>query len=109
MRFKIFYNEKDSKLNINCLSDNHSDIILPENPDQHVYFPIPDELKDDIKKELLSLISDEDLESFENINDNIKLLLEQRKEMIHNIRKRTNPLIIEKCEEFKLERAEDFI
>lgn len=109
MRFKLYYSEKDKLLKINCLKDNFPDIILPENPDQHVYYPIPDELYEDIKKELNSIIPNEYIEIVKDLDEQISDLMKIRSECINDLRIKINPVIMERCKEFKLENAEYFI
>jgi len=101
MRFKIYYNQETEQMDFNCLKDKFTDVILPEDPNQHVYFPIPDELQNKIREELLSLFSEKDSEEIQ--------LSSKRKELVNNLRVKLNPKIIEKCKEFREDNAEYFI
>lgn len=109
MRFKIFFNESSQYLDINCLNDAHTDKILPENPSQHVYFPIPNDLRNEIKAELLQILNDESAKEYHQITEDIKALTDKRRDMINDLRIKLNPKIIEICEKFKEENAEYFI
>lgn len=111
MRFKIYYNEIQEKLDINCLKDSHCDIILPINPEQHVYYPIPENFKDVIKKELLQLIESEQniIDELKDVMSNVKNLTDKRRELINELRRKMNPQIIEKCQTFREDHAEYFI
>jgi len=109
MRFKIYYNEKSNKLDINCLRDTYTDIILPENADQHVYFPIPGDMQKDIKAYLMPILSEEEATEIEKIRQEIEALNLKRKDFIEALRVKYNPVIIEKCEEFRLQNSEWFI
>lgn len=109
MRFKIFFNDQKQELDINCLKDAHSDTILPENPDQHVYFPIPNDLRAEIKEYLMPIIDDELVDKYNEITDEIQKLTNARRSMINELRTKLNPSIIDKCEEFKYENAEWFV
>lgn len=109
MRFKIFFNEGEQKLDINCLNDNHTDIILPENPDQHVYYPIPNDLRSEIKEYLKDILDDNATDEINSIIGEIVELQQKRKQAIYNLREKLNPEIIQRCEIFKKENAEYFI
>ena len=109
MRFKIFFNEQSCKLDINCLNDSHTDTILPTDPAQHVYFPIPNELAKEIKEELLPLLDGGLAEKYQAITDQIKELTDKRRDMINELRMELNPKIMETCKAFKEENAEYFI
>jgi hypothetical protein len=109
MRFKIFFNEQSRKLDINCLNDMHTDTILPENPSQHLYFPIPNELSNDIKKELMPVLDGKGADAYHAITEEIQALTDRRREMINELRMELNPKIMEICEKFKQENAEYFI
>lgn len=109
MRFKIFFNEKSQSLDINCLTDSFTDTILPEDPSQHVYFPIPNEMKDQVKTYLMPIISEEIDAEYQAITDEIQALTDKRREMVNKLRAKLNPQIIDKCQEFKEENAEYFI
>lgn len=109
MRFKLYYNEATNELDFNCLKDNNTDIILPDNPDQHIYYPVPDELRDDIHTELLTLIDQEIAEQFSEINDEVQELMTKRRVLMSKIRKQINPLVMKKLLDFKEDNAEYFI
>lgn len=109
MRFKIFFDEKTNKLDINCLPDTNVDIILPENPSQHVYYPIPKDLSNVVHEYLLPLLDDEAAQEYAQITEDIKALTDRRREMINELRTLLNPKIIEKCEDFRIDHAEHFI
>ena len=109
MRFKIFFNEEKKALDINCLQDSHSDTILPTNTDQHVYFPIPNELSKEIKEEMMKILDGKRSEEYNAITDEISKLSQRRKEMVTSLREELNPKIIEVCERFKEANAEYFI
>lgn len=109
MRFKLFFNEQTQALDINCLKDTHSDVILPTDPAQHVYFPIPNELLGEVHKYLLPLIEDTVSEEHLQIQETIKALNDRKREMINDLRLKINPKIMAKCETFKDEHAEYFI
>jgi hypothetical protein len=109
MRFKLYYNEQTEQMDFNCLKDKFTDVILPDDPNQHVYFPIPDELQNEIREELLSLVTAQDSEDMQLISEQMKALTSKRKELVNNLRVKLNPKIIEKCKEFKEDNAEYFI
>lgn len=109
MHFKVVYNYFIDSLDINCLPDNNSDIILPENTDQHVYFPIPSDLKNKIKSEMNKIIPKEKSDEFSNLVKDIHILEKMRKEKISEIRKNINPEIIKVCKQFREDNAEEFI
>lgn len=109
MRFKIFFNEQKQQLDINCLNDQHTDTILPKDPNQHLYYPIPNELKMEIKKELMPILDDESAQEYNAITEEIKALTDKRRDMINDLRTKLNPMIMAKCEKFKLDNAEYFI
>ena len=109
MRFKIFFNEPKGVLDVNCLKDDSNEIILPENTDQHVYYPIPSELTKEIYDDLLSLLDQSITDEFSAINASIKELQQKRKAMIDDVRAKLNPSIIKQCEDFKLNHQEYFI
>jgi hypothetical protein len=109
MRFKLYFNEQQQALDINCLKDENSDVILPEDPAQHVYFPIPNELRGEMHKLLVPLIEDTVSEEYLQIQESIKALNEKKRSLINELRIAINPKIMAKCEEFKKENAEYFI
>lgn len=109
MRFKLYFNEQKQELDINCLKDEHSDIILPEDPSQHVYFPIPNDMRDEIHKQLTPLITDTVSEEYLQIQEAIKALNDRKRELIDTLRVQINPKIMERCKKFKDENAEHFI
>jgi hypothetical protein len=109
MRFKIFFNEQKQTLDINCLNDQYSDTILPTDPAQHLYFPIPNELASDIKKELMPLLEGKEARMYHDITEEIRALTDRRREMINELRMELNPKVMEVCEKFKVENAEYFI
>jgi hypothetical protein len=109
MRFKLYFNEQKQELDINCLKDTHSDTILPEDPTQHVFFPIPNEMLNDIHAYLKPLIEDTVSQEYLQIQETIKALNDRKREMINDLRTKINPKIMSKCEQFKNENAEHFI
>lgn len=109
MRFKIFFSEQKQELDINCLNDSNSDKILPENVSQHVYYPIPNELKSEIKHELMQLLDDESAIEYNQVTEDIRALTDKRRAMINELRMKLNPKIIQLCDKFKEENAEYFI
>lgn len=109
MRFKLYFNEQQQALDINCLKDEHADTILPEDPAQHVYFPIPNEFRNDIHKMLVPLIDDTVSEEYIQLQASIKELNDKKRELINELRMKINPKIMAKCEKFKEENAEHFI
>jgi len=109
MRFKLNFNDQKKCLEINCLKSTGQDIILPDDPAQHVYFPIPINLKKRINDKLINLIDKDDELDFLAINDEIKALTNKRKELLNSLRSSTNPKIMEACEKFREDHAEHFI
>lgn len=109
MRFKLFYNEQKETLDINCLPDSFNDIILPDNVEQHVYYPIPKELGKQIKTEMMELIDQEDGAAIEEIRQQMLGLVQARKDLVNRLREKYNPLIMEKCKQFRDDNAEYFI
>jgi predicted alternative tryptophan synthase beta-subunit len=109
MRFKLYFNEQQQTLDINCLKDTHSDTILPDDVSQHVYFPIPNELRNEIHKLLTPLITDTISEEYIQIQETIKALNDKKRELINDLRAKINPKIMAKCEQFRQENAEHFI
>ena len=109
MRFKIYFNEQLQNLDINCLADTFSDTILPEDVNQHVYFPIPNDLQKEIKDNLMPLLDDGSASELRDILEQIKNLTDRRRDVINELRVKLNPQIIEKCQQFKEDNAEYFI
>lgn len=109
MRFKVFYDEKLAKFEVNCLKDDFNDIKLPDNPNDHVYYPIPNDMQNIIKKDLTKLLDQEKAKEFKQIVDDIKKLTDKQRELIYEIREELNPKIMDICENFKDEHAEYFI
>ena len=109
MRFKVFFNERDNEIQINCLPSDDNDIIIPENVAQHIHYPIPKELQREISKEMNKLIDKHDVDDYLAIADEIKELQERRRQLINNVRVKMNPLIVQKCEDFKMDHPEYFI
>jgi len=109
MRFKIFYNEIKGILDVNCLQDDSGEIVLPENLNQHVFFPIPSDLLNEIHSEIMSILDQNISNEYKKIDEEIKELQKKRSNLIMNVRKQLNPLIIKKCEEFRNNNPEHFI
>ena len=109
MRFKIFFNEPKGALDVKCLKDDSNEIILPENTNQHVFYPIPAELMKEIYDDLLSLLDQSITDEFNAIYASIKELQQKRNTMVDGVRAKLNPSIIERCEKFKLTHPEYFI
>lgn len=109
MRFKLYFNEQKQELDINCLKDTHSDTILPDDVSQHVYFPIPNDLREEIHKQLKPLITDTVSEEYIKIQEAIKSLNDRKRELINELRVSINPKIMKRCEQFKRDNAEHFI
>jgi hypothetical protein len=109
MRFKIFFNELKQSLDVNCLCGPSSEVFLPENPAQHVLYPIPNELALDIREYLHGMLEQSISQEFKRIDASIKELQQQRRELIDKARVKMNPAIIEHCEKFKAEHPELFI
>lgn len=109
MRFKIFFNELKQSLDVNCLSSYASEVFLPENPAQHVLYPIPNELALDIREYLQGMLDQSISDEFKRIDATIKELQQQRRQLIDEARTKMNPAIIEHCEKFKAEHPELFI
>jgi hypothetical protein len=84
-------------------------VILPDNLDQHVYFPIPRELTPQIKDHMSNLIDDRYTKELEAIRQQMIDLHEKRQSLIYELREKYNAKIIEECEKFKDENAEHFI
>lgn len=109
MRFKIFFNEPKGALDVMCLKDDSNEIILPENTNQHVYYPIPAELMKEIHDDLLSLLDQSITDELNAIGAAINDLHQKRNTMVDGVRAKLNPSIIERCENFKLTHPEHFI
>jgi len=109
MRFKIFFNDSKNELDINCLKDDHIDTILPESPDQHVYYPIPNDLLEEIKECIMPILDKDIIDRYNSITDEIQKMHVEKRKMINDIRTQLNPVIIEKCEKFRFDNAEWFI
>jgi hypothetical protein len=109
MRFKLYYDDGKKALDINCLPDKNEDKILPENPSQHVYYPIPNKMKDLIHAELVDLIETDAAKEFQKLGLEIKALTDARKELLNNMRTELNPKIMQQCTKFKENHAEHFI
>jgi len=109
MRFKLYYNEGSRKFDIHCLPDKHQEIVMPENPSQHIYYPIPNEMKDEIHKDLVNLIPEDAVAELNEIDEAMKELVQHRQQRLHELRKEINPKIFEAIENFRIERAELFI
>lgn len=109
MKFKVFYNEQTKKLDINCLMDNFNDVILPENLDQHVSFPIPKDLLGECKQYLVQILDEEDISALQKICDDMEALVKLRRDTIYKFREKYNPLIVKRCEQFREDYAEWFI
>jgi len=109
MRFKIYFNEAQNKIDVNCLKDEHCDVIIPENLDQHLHYPIPNNLDQEIREYIVKDIDQEYSQMFIDLMNDARELQTRRKNLMQEIRTKYNPLIIEKCNSFKEEHAEHFI
>ena len=109
MRFKLIYDDVCQKLHINCLKDENEDVILPKNPDQHVFYPLHNKLLKKATQEFQELIDPVDAEFFKEISDDIKRLTDLKSEKMHDLRVKYNEKIMEKAIQFKSENAEYFI
>ena len=108
MRFKLFYEE--NRIKINVLTDNSSDTILPENLDQHVYYPIPNEFIKQVQTSIQDILSVEDsTTTIQEIDCQMAKLIQKRKDALVNMKKKYNPKIMEFCEEYKINNPEWFI
>ena len=109
MRFKLFYDDGKKALDINCLPDKHQEKILPTNPSQHVYYPIPNNMKDLIHDELVALIESDSAQEFQKLGADIKELTDKRRDLLNDMRTELNPQIMDQCDAFKENNAELFI
>jgi len=109
MRFKLFFSEVSKTITINVLKDSGVDIILPENLDQHLYYPIPNEMQQEVLKSIQKIIKDEDTKCLIQMEDDITVAIKKRAEAINSMRKKYNPKIMEFCQEFKMKNPEWFI
>ena len=109
MRFKIFYNETAKALDINCISNKSSEIVIPEDLNQHVYYPLPADVEKHAKKHLMDLLTVEETEVFQKLLEDISELQRLRKEKLNEIRERLNPEIIRRCEDLRLLYPEFYI
>lgn len=109
MRFKIYFNEKTKSLDVNCLEDKSLDKIIPENPDQHISYPIPIESRKEIKKYLTDILNSELSKEFIDLENDINVLNTIKREKMHELRKVLNVEIFKKCEDFKEDFPEYFI
>lgn len=109
MRFKIYFDEQTQSLDINCLTDNYTDTILPEDPAQHVHFPIPNDLQKEMKASLMALLDENTTRELREVLEGIKALTDKRRDIVNDLRVKLNPLIIDKCQKFKEDNAEFFI
>lgn len=109
MKFKIFYNEKTKKLDINCLLGGSQETLLPKNANHHVHYNIDPRFLSHFKPYMMEILTDEDSQDLEKVTNEIVELQTKRQKMIENIRKTKNPEIIEKCRGFKMKFPELFI
>lgn len=109
MRFKVIFDEKTKSLEINAIPDGFSDIILPENVDQHVQFPIPDDAYSIFYKQLRTLITEQDTQHFKDLQDNLEQIQTSKRLAMQKLRTELNPKIIELCVDFKENNPEYFI
>lgn len=113
MQFKLVYDHNTESLDIRGLSNNHQDIILPVNPFQDVYFPMPEKMNNKLQKilheRLIKLIPPEQNKEFIQMIKNPNTNREDRFDKIYDMRKIINPQIIEVCKKFRLDYPEEFI
>jgi hypothetical protein len=109
MKFKLVFDEKKSELKIHCLYSKDNNIVLPDNTEHPVFFPIPIEFKTEIEEYITNIIDIEHNDKVKEITKEIRNLQEQRSLYIKELRKIINPKIIEKCKEFADGNPEYFI
>lgn len=109
MKFKIFFNEQKRSMDIACTKDSNEDIIFPKNTDQHINYPIPQELQNKIKKKLQDKVPQEYAQDFIDLIEEKRIIDEKRNQKIKEIREKYNPEIFKALEEFKLEFVEFFL
>ena len=113
MKFKIVFNEMTNQIVVNCRPNNtEREVVLPDNPDQHVYYPLPDlpaPVQETLQEDLESLTTEEDTQEFLDIKDEIGALQTRRRALMTSLRERLNPQIIERCRDFKMKFPELFI
>lgn len=109
MHFKIHYDEAEERLVVNCLFDSSSKKSIPESPNNHVQYPIPSDQHESIQKLMQNLVERCDVDRIKEINRTIKLLTDEKRNIINDIRAEMNPLIIKTCANFENENPEYFI
>lgn len=111
MRFKVIFMENTNKFKVNVLIDSSTEIILPENPDQHVFYPIPAQGRDEIAEKIETLLSEysDEQERLIQIFNDIKVLHDEKRTLITELRRKINPEIFNICEEFRNEYPEYFL
>ncbi len=109
MRFKVFYDEKINSIKIGVLTDTSTEIILPENVDQSLHYPIPNEFKKEVQKTVQNLIDSDDSACIDRIDKDFADLVQKRKDTMKKMREKYNPLIMKFCEDYKMNFPEWFI
>lgn len=111
MKFKIYYNQSKNKFDINYYSYNDPiiDELIPENPNTRVLFNFPAKEVKFIKNEFEDIIPDEESEKIRKIEQEIKDLQKYRQEMVLEVRRKYNPILVEKCRTFKEDHPEYYI
>lgn len=109
MRFKLFYDEANQTLKVNCLNDNSNDIKQPSNPKEHVFFPLPIEHKTKIKMDLRDLIPDDYNDEIRSIDKEIQRLRVLRTSRLDEMRLDMNCKIMDYCRQFRMDHAELFV
>lgn len=109
MRFKIVFNDVQKVMDINCMNDDSNDVIFPTNPEQHLHYPIPRELSNKVKSELMNVLTEDMSQSFIDLDKEIKNLTDRRRAMMNNMRIELNPKLLNALEKFKADNAEYFI
>lgn len=109
MRFKLVNDDNEGLIKINVLIDKTSQTIIPEDTDQHLYFPIPNKLKNDVLKKINNIIDKEDSYCIKQIDKKINNLIKERKKILNEMREKYNPKIHNFCKEYKMDNSEWFI
>jgi len=103
MKFKLYYKQEESKLDLLIIKDDYDDVFLSKRLDQPIQFPVINKLEKNVYKYLMKYIKVEDLSVFKTNNTEAKNI------EIYNLRKKYNPIIFDALKQFRIDNAEYFI
>lgn len=111
MKFKIYFDQTKNKFNINyyIYNDPCIDELIPEKLNDCAIFNFPAKEVQFIKDAFNNIIPEEESEKIRKIEEEIKNLQKHRQEMVLEVRRKFNPILIEKCRTFKEDYPEYYI